>query len=332
MLTFREIQSCEGYYYNVETGDILRIVGPGETRCWSEGSWKETDFTTDVDARQFELVANDVLVPFETIQGYIASKYGRGAPERLLNRQTAIQPDGRVITEEAETPKGPVSTPGGQGFTMVEMLTVIAVIAILAAILFPVFATARRNAYKAQCTSNLHSIAQGLKLFKDDHGAYPEALYGFVDAGTKQERTFLYPRHVKTRQEFRCPLAPYQIDDPGAPTAVATPPTGRLFPNHPKRIYPAWDSYDGHFEPPQNPSNYVVTYVKHWSSQKPGFGDERRQLLYKNPPEDTVVTWCAYHRDYDRSTGEPQTGSIDLVLFIDISGNEPGAKRENDFC
>src|ERR1051326_6186269 len=65
------------------------------------------------------------------------------------------------------------------GFTMVELLTVIAIIAILAGILFPVFVTVRKNVHKATCTSNLHQIGVGLKLYKDDHGAYPEALYGF---------------------------------------------------------------------------------------------------------------------------------------------------------
>ena len=46
-------------------------------------------------------------------------------------------------------------TLGRRGFTMVEMLTVIAIIAILAGILFPVFATVKKNVHKATCTSNL---------------------------------------------------------------------------------------------------------------------------------------------------------------------------------
>ena len=61
----------------------------------------------------------------------------------------------------------------------------------------------------------------------------------------------------------------------------------------------------------------MVKYTRHWSSLKPGFGDVPKQLLYKNPPDDTVVTWCTYHRDYDYATGSPQTGSLDIVLFLD---------------
>jgi len=211
------------------------------------------------------------------------------------------------------------SVSGRRGFTMVELLTVIAIIAILAGILFPVFATVRRNVHKATCTTNLHSIAQGLKMYKDDHGAYPEALFGFVDgaSGQGQEVPFLFPQYVKTKEVFRCPLAQFQMNNPQTVRGNHPIPND-LFRKYPNRAYPVWDSYDGQFEPP-NSQNYVVKYVRHWSGPRTGFGDNPRQLLYRNPPEDTVVTWCTYHRDYDRSTNppSPQTGSLDLVLFVD---------------
>jgi prepilin-type N-terminal cleavage/methylation domain-containing protein len=204
---------------------------------------------------------------------------------------------------------------GRPGFTMVELLTVIAIIAILAGILFPVFATVRRNVHKATCTTNLHSIAQGLKMYKDDHGAYPEALYEILDNGNKV--SFLYPQYVKTREVFRCPLAPHQINSNVAPPRPLFPVPNDGFRKDRDRVYPVWDSYDGQFEPP-NSQNYVVKYVRHWSGPRTGFGDNPRQLLYRNPPEDTVVTWCTYHRDWDRSGANPapQTGSLDLVLFV----------------
>jgi prepilin-type N-terminal cleavage/methylation domain-containing protein len=205
-------------------------------------------------------------------------------------------------------------TLGRPGFTMIEMLTVIAIIAILAGILFPVFATVRRNVRKATCTKNLHDFSVALKLYKDDHnGVYPEALYGFQDAATGQEVLYLYPQYVKAKELFRCPLAPYNLTDNR--TVAGQHPTNEQFTKHPKRLYNAWNSYDGQFEP-INGTNYIVKYVRHWSRQNPGFGDNPRQLLYKNPPEDTVVTWCTYHRDYNNQTGEPQTGSIDLVLHL----------------
>jgi prepilin-type N-terminal cleavage/methylation domain-containing protein len=61
------------------------------------------------------------------------------------------------------------STPEGvrKAFTLIELLVVIAIIAILAAILFPVFARARENARRASCMSNLKQIALGR------HAVYP---------------------------------------------------------------------------------------------------------------------------------------------------------------
>lgn len=114
MLTFRQIQNCEGYYCNVQTGEILRNVGPGDTRCWSEGSWNETGATADTDDAQFELLSTDVQASLESIRQQVANKYGRSAPDRLLNRQTAVQPDGTVVTEESDADTGVSGGPDTQ--------------------------------------------------------------------------------------------------------------------------------------------------------------------------------------------------------------------------
>ena len=54
-------------------------------------------------------------------------------------------------------------------FTLLELLIVVAIIAILAAILFPVFSRARENARKASCISNLHQIGLGIAMYRGDY-------------------------------------------------------------------------------------------------------------------------------------------------------------------
>ncbi len=56
-----------------------------------------------------------------------------------------------------------------KGFTLIELLVVIAIIAILAAILFPVFARARENARKANCLSNLKQIGSAAMMYAQDY-------------------------------------------------------------------------------------------------------------------------------------------------------------------
>lgn len=66
------------------------------------------------------------------------------------------------------------------GFTLIELLVVIAIIAILAAILFPVFMTARQQGKRAKCAGNIKQLNTALSLYVDDNGGrFPYATNWF---------------------------------------------------------------------------------------------------------------------------------------------------------
>ncbi len=63
---------------------------------------------------------------------------------------------------------------GRGAFTLIELLVVIAIIAILAAIIFPVFARAREKARSTRCVANLKQLGHALQMYMDDYdGLYP---------------------------------------------------------------------------------------------------------------------------------------------------------------
>ena len=125
-----------------------------------------------------------------------------------------------------------------QAFTLIELLVVIAIIAILASILFPVFARARENARRASCSSNLKQIGLGIMQYIQDYdehyplyrsntaaNATPSNPYGWADE--------IQP-YLKSTQIFQCPsesnAAPVggsgsafegQADPTKAPTSAA---------------------------------------------------------------------------------------------------------------
>jgi len=71
-------------------------------------------------------------------------------------------------------------SPGRKAFTLIELLVVIAIIAILASILFPVFARARENARRASCLSNLKQMGLGMMQYTQDYDEhYPPAYYPY---------------------------------------------------------------------------------------------------------------------------------------------------------
>src|SRR5919197_723787 len=78
----------------------------------------------------------------------------------------------------------------GRAFTLIELLVVIAIIAILAAILFPVFAQAREKSRQTMCLSNLKQCALGATLYSQD---YDEKFLTIgMPSGRPSPGTFVY--------------------------------------------------------------------------------------------------------------------------------------------
>ncbi|MGD9519567.1 MAG: DUF1559 domain-containing protein [Armatimonadota bacterium] len=95
-----------------------------------------------------------------------------------------------------------------RGFTLIELLVVIAIIAILAAILFPVFAKAREKARQASCTSNVKQISLGMLMYVQDYDErFMNGHYSFLQLnGTLFWFERILP-YVKNTQIFLCPSA-----------------------------------------------------------------------------------------------------------------------------
>lgn len=90
-------------------------------------------------------------------------------------------------------------------FTLIELLVVIAIIAILAAILFPVFARARENARRASCQSNLKQIGLGIMQYTQDYDERLPASVANNGGDSSHSLSYYVQPYIKSTQVFRCP-------------------------------------------------------------------------------------------------------------------------------
>ncbi len=88
------------------------------------------------------------------------------------------------------------------GFTLIELLVVIAIIAILAAILFPVFAKVRENARRISCASNERQLGVAITQYNQDYDEqFPDGYQSTYGLGWAWQ---LFPFH-KSRALYQCP-------------------------------------------------------------------------------------------------------------------------------
>ena len=100
-----------------------------------------------------------------------------------------------------------------KGFTLIELLVVIAIIAILAAILFPIFARAREKAMQASCLSNVKQLTLSIIMYMNDYDQIPPyRQFIYYDSSWSTvlgayNWTYMLQPYVKNMDIFVCPIA-----------------------------------------------------------------------------------------------------------------------------
>jgi len=246
-----------------------------------------------------------------------------------------------------------------KAFTLVELLVVIAVIAILAAILLPVFFRAKVQAKRTSDITNMMSIQQALHLYKTDQGGFPPLLIqaaeyngtmlrrvsqvtrGFLFKGRINDITVFHSEGSNASDESATVQACWPSVDPRANGPQETQfkgpgdlvvytdlafnfnpaPLNGQNPNDPVEFY-AYDNYD--IGPSLNPNcaspdGFELRYVLFWTTmgqQGGGPSDNQRQLGYRDPREDTIITWNNFFQETDGSPALPMHTKDTIVLML----------------
>jgi prepilin-type N-terminal cleavage/methylation domain-containing protein/prepilin-type processing-associated H-X9-DG protein len=223
----------------------------------------------------------------------------------------------------------------GNGFTLIELLVVIAIIAILAAILFPVFARAREQARKTVSLSNVKQIILGATMYSQDYdeNVMPAWLCnsgrdaGCPDSDINFWMTFVQP-YIKNKQLFKCPSADELPD--WAPERGYQTSYGH---NHDKL---GWD-FSIKMASVQRPAQIIMfadvgiitdaadsnpwvsqdtayaKYVKNADQERPSINQWAGATFFRSPEQYNAgaQTWCSASVPIARHSGMCNVGYID---------------------
>ncbi len=190
-----------------------------------------------------------------------------------------------------------------KGFTLIELLVVIAIIAILAAILFPVFAKAREKARQTSCQSNEKQIGTAIMMYVQD---YEELMPGFKhylvpgNSNTRGEGWYdVMEPYTRNEQIGRCPSYSYV-----ATYARTALPVGEGF---------GYNSFKGSYGVPAQDANCrasLGTLYTMWNYYPPGVA-----LAQVTRPAETVMLFEATTSWTQQVSGYGRDASGNLVAI-----------------
>jgi prepilin-type N-terminal cleavage/methylation domain-containing protein/prepilin-type processing-associated H-X9-DG protein len=184
-----------------------------------------------------------------------------------------------------------------RGFTLIELLVVIAIIAILAAILFPVFASAREKARQTSCASNEKQIGLGfMQYVQDNDEKWPEGnpqysaglAWGTQGDGWAGE---IFP-YIKSSEVFSCPDdngnpdGPAQLDSYGYNENFAVATSSKYGPSN-------QTAYDGIATASLSAPASTVVSFEVWQDNGPGVVYQNDGWISPNPNVPQGWSWAS---------------------------------------
>jgi len=263
-------------------------------------------------------------------------------------------------------------------FTLVELMVVLAIIALLSALIFGAFSSVREGNKRGSCQSNLNQIYAALRLYaQDNDGQFPYRNGGVADdTGSTPNKTpnggsglwslYVYAPKTASGDAYGLPLSSNDSQQPGgsdprgpatlasylkSPRAFHCPSdnfnesvtyataggtdskivsSGQIeFKGSDLRqhLNPNYLSYQQNDDVPSNEATYSTFRLKDAKRQLRSFKQDTAttvSLSDQRSPDQTVVTWCRFHRSL-KADGTTRTATSDFyrtndnVLFLDGS-------------